>query len=138
MSIIKWTQDLQIGIKEIDEQHQYLINLINELQLAVEYHKGEEVILSMIDKLHSYAQTHFTEEELLLDTHDFPGKVDHALEHDEFIAKLDELKSEYQSNAEVLTIHIRNFILGWFFNHIRLNDMEYKRYLEQKQVIAPQ
>jgi len=37
----------------------------------------------------------------------------------------------------VLTINIRNFLLSWFFHHIRINDMEYKIYLEQKKLIAP-
>jgi hemerythrin len=134
MSIIKWSEDLQIGIGNIDQQHRELINIINELHLAVEYSEGEEVILAIIDKLHAYADTHFRDEEDLLERNDYPGKVDHVVEHREFIAKLDELRERFHSNSEVLTVHIRNFLLSWFFNHIRINDMGYKHFLEQKKI----
>ena len=134
MPIIKWSEDLQIGIDGIDEQHRYLINIINELHLVVEYDSGNEIILPLIEKLRKHADTHFGAEEALLEEHDFPGKVDHAQEHDDFTAKLDELKSQYES-SNLLTINIRNFLLSWFFHHIRINDMEYKLFLEQKQVV---
>jgi methyl-accepting chemotaxis protein/hemerythrin len=132
MPLIKWSEDLQIGIEGIDAQHRYLINIINELHLAVEYGSGNETILPLIERLHEYADTHFKAEEALFEEHDFPGKVDHAQEHHEFIVRLDELKSQYSSKSDVLTINIRNFLLSWFFHHIRINDMEYKLFLEQK------
>jgi hemerythrin-like metal-binding protein len=132
MSIIKWSKSLEIGIKHIDDQHHYLINLINELQIAVEYNKGNEIVLPLLDKLHEYAESHFKVEEALLEENEFPGKVDHVKEHDEFIARLAELKTDYLSDIDDLTLNTRNFVLSWFFNHIRLNDMEYKAYLDQK------
>jgi hemerythrin len=135
MAIITWSEQLEIGIKSIDDQHRYLIDIINELHLAVEFNKGHEAILPIIDRLHDYAETHFKEEEALLEQHHFPGKLDHIQEHDAFIARLHELKNTYESCSETLTINVRNFILGWLFNHIRMNDMEYKHFLEQKKVL---
>lgn len=135
MSIIKWNEDLIIGIGNIDEQHRHLINIINELHLAVEYAEGAGAILRLLDELHRYAHQHFGAEEALLDRHDYPSKEDHAEEHRQFICRLDELKTGYQSSSEVLTVHVRDFLLSWFFNHIRTSDMEYKQYLEQKKVV---
>lgn len=137
MTIIKWSEDLRIGIESIDGQHRYLINLINELHLAVEYRQGNEIILPIIDKLQRYADTHFGEEEALFDRYEFPGMVDHVEEHDEFLARVQELKTRYRESADELTINVRNFLLSWFYNHIKLNDMEYKAYLEQKKVLTP-
>jgi len=132
MSIIKWSEELCIGSDSIDEQHRQLINIINELHLAVEYHGGNAAILPLVNKLHAYARTHFEDEEHLLEQLGFPGKVDHALEHDEFIARLDALILQYSSSSDLLTVHIRDFLLTWFFIHIRVHDMEYKQFLEQK------
>ena len=135
MPVLKWTQDLEIGIKSIDDQHRQLINIINELHLAVEQNKGNETIIHMIDKLHQYADSHFRDEEAILEKHEYPDLEDHVLEHEEFIAKLDELKSKYLSSKEALTIHLRNYILAWFYHHIKINDMEYRRFLEQKNLL---
>ncbi len=136
MSVIKWTEALEIGIESLDVQHRFLIDVINELHLAVKHNEGNEVLLPMIEKLHDYADTHFSEEEELLEKHDFAGKLDHVQEHNEFIAKLDELKRKCESSGEALTIDIRNYLLSWFFHHIKVCDMEYKAFFQQIQVIA--
>ena len=132
MSIIKWSEELCIGIDGIDEQHRQLINLINELHLAVEYPMGNAAILPLIHKLHAYAGTHFEAEEQILRRHAFPGQAGHTGEHEEFIAKLDDLILRYQSSSDLLTVHIRDFLLSWFFNHIKNSDMAYKLFLEEK------
>ena len=137
MSIIKWTEELEIGIESIDDQHRHLIEVINELHLGVKHHEDNGVILPLIDKLHRYADVHFNEEEVLLNKHNFPGRLDHAEEHKEFIAKVDELKSRCESSKEMLTVDVRNFLLGWFFHHIRINDMEYKAFLMQIGELKP-
>lgn len=133
MSIIKWSEDLSIGIDSIDEQHRQLINIINELHLAVEYGAGNDAIYPLIHKLHEYARTHFDQEEQLLERHGFPGTLDHAREHEVFIGKLDELILRYSSHSEQLTVHVRDFLLTWFFHHIRTKDVEYKRFLAAKE-----
>lgn len=133
MSIIKWSEELCIGIESIDEQHRQLINIINELHLAVEYPGPDTPIYPLIHKLHEYARTHFDQEEQLLERHDFPGRADHASEHEAFIGRLDELMLRYRSNSGELTVHVRDFLLTWFLNHVKNNDMKYKLFLEQKQ-----
>ena len=135
MAIVQWSAQLEIGIKPIDDQHRCLIDIINELHLAIEFNKEHEAILPIIDRLHDYAETHFKDEEALLEKHRFPGMKDHVQEHRDFIVSLNELKSTYRSCSETLTINVRNFILGWLFHHIRMSDMEYKHFLEQNELL---
>lgn len=118
MSIIKWNDDLCIGIDSIDEEHRQLAAIINELHLAVEYH-GADAVYPVIHRLHDYARTHFQEEGEALEQRAAPGAQDHVREHKEFIARLDELILRHRSDTEELTIHLRDFLLNWFFNHLR-------------------
>lgn len=136
MAILKWTEDLRIGITGIDDQHRQLVSLINELHLAVEYGKGEEVILPVLEKLHNYANTHFRDEEALLEHHNYPEASGHAEEHREFLARLNELQRQYRSLKEVLTVHVKNYLRNWFFTHIQIEDMKYKTFLESKHALA--
>lgn len=132
MSIIKWSQDLCVGIESIDEQHRQLCAIINELHLAVEYHAGDAVIYPLIHKLHDYARTHFADEEHLLEEHGYQGTLGHFQEHKEFIAKLDELILRYRSNTDLLTVHVRDFLLSWFFNHLKIHGVEHRHTPEEK------
>ena len=132
MSIIKWNADLSIGIEDIDDQHRQLINIINELHLAVEYHKGNETIVPILQKLRKYTDAHFEQEEDLLDKLNFPGKAEHVKRHREFLDKLENLEERYGSSSELLTVHVRDFLLTWLFDHIKTYDMAYKQFLAQK------
>lgn len=137
MSIIKWSEELSIGIGYIDEQHRQLIAMINELHAAVESDQAPDQVLPMIDRLLEYAGTHFKDEEELLHHHDFPEVADHKEEHLVFVERVHELRSEYETDRTGFTLHLRNFLLGWFFNHIKSEDMNYKHYLARKGSLPP-
>ena len=127
MTIIKWDESLTLGIQEIDDQHKRLINMINELHLALEYGKSSDVILPVIERLKEYADRHFLDEERLFVDLDYPGVSDHKQEHVNFIAKIQDLNKQFSYNREFLAINIRDLLLTWFFHHIRTKDLEYKK-----------
>lgn len=127
MSIIKWSKDLCVGIDSIDEEHRQLAAIINELHLAVEYHGGGAAIYPVIHKLHDYAHTHFEAEGEVLERHGVRGMPDHVQEHKEFVQRLDELILRYRSNTDELTIHLRDFLLAWFFNHLSAHGVQYSQ-----------
>ncbi|MBJ6726472.1 bacteriohemerythrin [Geomesophilobacter sediminis] len=135
MSMIEWSDELSIGIDYIDEQHKQLMAIINELQLAVEYDKGPDFVYPIIEHLYNYANTHFSDEEELLRMHNYPDLIDHRQEHLAFISKIDELKNRYETDREGLTIHLRNFLLGWLYNHIKSEDQAYRHFLDRKGVL---
>jgi len=127
MSIIKWNEELNIGVAHIDEQHKQLIHAINELQLAVEYGRSHEVLQPLMARLFDYADTHFRAEELLFADLHYQGVAAHKQEHLSFLAKLQELSKQFDYNKEFLAVHIKDFLLAWFYNHILTKDMEYKQ-----------
>ena len=63
MALIPWTEELSVGIPAIDEQHQKLITLINELHRAIESGKGHEKLERIVDELLVYTREHFGYEE---------------------------------------------------------------------------
>jgi len=127
MSIIKWSDELIIGVANIDEQHKRLINSINELHLAVEYGRSGDVILALMARLFDYADSHFRAEELLFSGLEYQGIAEHIQEHADFIARLKDLNKQFEYNKNYLAIHVKDFLLAWFYNHIRTKDMEYKQ-----------
>jgi hemerythrin len=130
MSIIRWNDDLNLGVAEIDAQHRQLVNAINELHVAVEYSRSQEVILPLIERLLEYSRAHFQAEEQLLSDIGFPGIAGHKQEHQHFITKIHNLSHQFSYNRDFLAVHVKDFLLAWFYNHIQTKDMEYKAQLD--------
>ena len=131
MSIIKWNDELNIGVKLIDDQHKQLIHLINELHVAVQYGKPGEAIMPIIARLHDYANSHFAEEERLFAELEYGGVAEHRQEHLDFLARIGALSKQFSYSKDFLAIHIKDLLLNWFCNHIRSKDMEYRQLMAQ-------
>ena len=56
MALIQWSPDYSVKVGEIDQQHQKLITMINELNDAMLKGKGKEILSKIIDGLISYTQ----------------------------------------------------------------------------------
>jgi hemerythrin len=126
MSIIKWDENLNIGVERIDTQHRQLINTINELHLAVQYGTAGNTIESLIARLYDYANAHFLSEELLFADLGYQGSAEHKKEHADFMSQIEGLRKQFSYNKDFLAVHIKDLLLSWFYHHIRTRDMEYK------------
>ena len=129
MSIIKWDENLDIGVERIDAQHRQLINTINELHLAVQYGTAGDAIMPLIARLYDYAQAHFLSEELLFADLGYQGSAEHKQEHLNFITQIEGLSKQFSYNKDFLALHVKDLLLSWFYHHIRTKDMEYRELL---------
>ncbi|MCW8962845.1 MAG: bacteriohemerythrin, partial [Gammaproteobacteria bacterium] len=84
----EWKDEYSVGIDSIDQQHRKLLNLINQLQTAVNYSTGESFEQEALDELVDYTKTHFSYEEGLLEKYEYPGYEPHKAQHIEMINKV--------------------------------------------------
>jgi hemerythrin len=54
MALITWSDEYQLGIKEIDAQHQKLVAMINTLHNAMKEGRGKDVIQPILNELLAY------------------------------------------------------------------------------------
>ena len=115
--IFPWNKSFETGIKEIDEQHKRMVNLINELT----YHFIEDKeydIKSTFDELISYTQYHFNSEERILEKY-IKSKdtlISHKKGHSNFLPKIMEIKEKYKNDN--LNERILFFLIKWLAFHI--------------------
>lgn len=121
---IAWTEDLAVGIPDIDKQHKELFRQINSLIEACRLGQGAEAVGQVLSFLENYARLHFSTEENYMRKYQFPGIEDHLRQHQEFVANLTEVKARFdQEGPGVHIIVITNRILaGWLNTHIRRSD----------------
>ena len=63
---MSWSDDLSVGLQEIDEQHKILITLINRLFTEAIMQKADQSVVSKIlNELVQYTIVHFSVEESL-------------------------------------------------------------------------
>lgn len=121
--MIAWDPSLSIGIQEIDQQHQAIIGLINELEAQQGSHD-----LTIADKalrfLREYLNSHFDlEYELMLDL-GYPELERHQQQHELFINHVIffEIENEFGVVTAVMLRDILAFLQDWFFRHIDTED----------------
>jgi hemerythrin-like metal-binding protein len=74
-STFRWTECYRVNIALLDQQHQQLIDTVNELDQALRTGEGKSVVDAVLDKLVEYALVYFTAEGRLMQQHDLPGLV---------------------------------------------------------------
>ncbi|MBN2685372.1 MAG: bacteriohemerythrin [Pontiellaceae bacterium] len=125
MAIIRWTNDLSVGVAEIDRQHQKLVETINILENAMAKGKGKEVLLGVIQELIAYAQMHFKTEEKYFDQFGYEGSEAHKKLHVSFVKKVSEFCEDYLAGRLGLSISLMNFLSDWVVDHITGEDQKY-------------
>jgi hemerythrin len=122
-----WTDALLTGIKEIDDQHKVLFEVIARLELAVsEEDKWSAVHFSLVE-LTSYVTIHFAVEEALMRLHDYPDLDAHIGSHRAFSAALADIKKH--SIREDVSEAMTTLVKTWLVQHIGKEDLAYVPHL---------
>jgi len=135
MSIIQWDESLSVKVKEIDAQHQKLINLLNELFDAMRVGKGNQILGGILHSLVTYTQTHFKNEEMYFDKFQYPDAVAHKAEHKKLVEKTMKFKTDFEAGKVGISIPLMDFLSNWLKDHIKGTDKKYGPFFNQNGLI---
>ncbi|MEE4277413.1 MAG: bacteriohemerythrin [Halieaceae bacterium] len=129
MQSFEWDEVYDTGIELVDEQHKVLVTLINELGTAcAEDTADESEISSVVEKVLSYTDYHFGEEqELMLNSGLAPQHVDkHFEEHRKFVDGIAFLYNAGSSSPRSAQ-RLFDFLTHWLAYHILGSDQNMAR-----------
>ena len=137
---IRWSSDLETGIRAIDLQHEELIGMLNELDAA---HAGgcpQSVLDDVLQRLGTYVIFHFGTEEALMAglPHNEAHARQHRQEHAAFIDKLTGLRAQAADNGRQTMEALIDYLNEWLYQHILKSDRELAALLNRKQAARPQ
>jgi len=132
VSFFTWKNSFSVGIVEIDEQHKKLLEYLNELHIQSHRSKGKRINPIMIDRLNSYAKTHFRYEETLMKNRGYPELESHKRFHTYFETQLQEFEKLAVAGSKVATKTVFKFLRDWFLDHILEEDHKYIPYVRTK------
>lgn len=117
---IVWTQDLSVGVGNIDGQHKKLFEKADQLFEAGKKGKSKEVIGQLLDFLDDYTKQHFKDEETYMASINYPELSAQKTAHKNFITELTKLKHDYQTSGGniVVIINANQMVIDWLTKHI--------------------
>lgn len=119
-----WTPGLATGIRQIDLQHQELLEIGAELERAAQAEELARAVDELLPRLSAYVMFHFSTEERLIAGS--PGaaahRAKHLGEHRIFARRVAALRTSRPTAAE-LTAFV-DYLARWIVEHIRTTDRE--------------
>ena len=134
MPFFIWKAEYSVGVQKLDDQHQQLVGLLNQLYEALEAGQGKEALGKILKSLMAYTKEHFLSEESLMKLYGYPGYLDHKAKHERMTVHVRTLAGQYAAGEISSPIQISNFLKDWLKKHILGTDMEYRPYLQGKGV----
>lgn len=131
---LKWDNELDTGIPEIDSHNRKIVDHLKTLKKAKECDNRAEVGV-VLDKLLDYAVDHFLLEEHLMEQANYEFRAAHERIHELFAKKLASFRGRY-ADGEDVTDDLISMLETWVDVHIREEDHGYaeavKRTIEQQ------
>ena len=128
---ITWNASLVTGVPVIDEQHQILVNMLNDAHGRLGEQAGRDAVEAIVRELISYALYHFdTEEELMVEEgYGEALREAHFAEHRGFSSKVAEVQQQLAQGKVISRDDLLGFLNGWLVNHIQKTDQTLGQFL---------
>lgn len=122
MDFFQWSDELSVGNRLIDQDHQELIALVNELHSAAEARSGADVLERTLQRLFVYTQEHFQREEFLMAHINFPDFEAHRKQHQELIDQVALLRDAFKRGQLDVATSTSKVLRYWLVHHIMRSD----------------
>ena len=126
-----WTPELATGIRQIDLQHQELLEIINEFETAHEAGEDARAMDELLPRLAGYVVFHFATEESMLQgiSGAAEHKALHIAQHKAFAENFMKFKAMPGHDQRSETTALLEYLKEWLLNHIMKTDMQLTRLL---------
>ncbi len=126
MSILPWSSLMSVRNPLLDNQHKYLLQVINDVYAGVVFGRAVNIFAEEFPGLLEYAKVHFKTEELLMDAAGYEGLSEHVKQHEILLAKLEETGKKVAEDVTSVDFeYICSFLGNWLTNHMMREDQGY-------------
>jgi len=129
MALITWDASYSVGHDGLDDDHQALIKILDDLCTTLSTPGARNDVGATIARMEHYAARHFAREEALLRAAGYPELEPHLAEHKDYLQRLARLRTEHEQGNLFLTVDLMDFLSSWLINHILETDFQYRPWL---------
>ena len=126
MILIEWRDDFEIGIEEVDHEHQELIELINESYTEVKKSGSAMAALDFLGEIFSKISAHFALEEKAMKELNYDQYEDHKEDHEQLLDSIRDIMDDVSTLDET---QFGEQLKAWFVNHFSTKDARMHKFL---------
>ena len=129
---VKWSKKYETGMRDIDQQHHDLIDILNKFLFALQAGETGKPVIEIMDFLEKYVYDHFRTEEAYQIKYKYPEYQKHKTIHETFKVKLKNVKSQLLNHPDELKIAVRiqRELISWLIDHIQTQDKQLGQFLK--------
>lgn len=121
----KWHDIWSFNIPEIDQQHQALYDIINQIGDAIDLKHPKTKILEHLQKLVDQCRLHFEHEETFMRSMHYKGYHAHKTEHAMLLAETTNIIRNIKNNKVDINPALYLELKHWLIAHITQSDKDY-------------
>ena len=129
---VAWSSRYDTGIRVIDEQHQELFRLLEQLRKVVQAEGAGAALENLLAELVACSERHFATEEAYMARFNYPDLGQHVSEHATMLTSLHELLRKFRENQQVMALMVPTFMEGWLKHHISDGDFGFVTFLKAR------
>lgn len=133
MAIIKWRDSYNTGINNVDEEHKKLVALIENMHCVIRDKGGKEEIENVLNRVVEYTQSHFANEEKMMQELQYDKFPDHKIEHEKLVKDVGVFKEKLLSNFPEGSHEFYHFLREWLIDHILDSDKAFGNFYSANQ-----
>lgn len=123
-----WDKKFEVGIREIDHQHQWIFGFCNSLEKQLREHADSIDVEHLLTSLAEYTHKHFAYEEHCMDKRRCPFALENRCAHHNFLDAYHNFMERYEreGHSPRLAWKIHSMVESWIVNHICKIDSQLK------------
>ena len=136
---IQWRKEMAVDEAIIDEDHRFLIDIVNKFEAAISRRCDKCTIDVGLKSLKHYSLEHFKREEDLQRAAQYTFYDAHSHEHRDLIKKLDGIIVRYHSastgtDVEFVSKELSELLRDWLVKHIIQSDLRMRPFVTKMKV----
>lgn len=125
MPLMTWDSSLDVGVADMNREHQQILDLMNKIYDAREAGDTGASIITLVDRLAQVTVDHFRDEEAYMEKTGYAGLASHKLIHKDLLEKFTGFADEIKACGGAVPDRFLTFLKLWLSAHIRGIDMKY-------------
>lgn len=117
--MISWSETFATGVARIDEEHQKLVAMLNQLEEAIQVGRGSKLISALVGDLRLYADRHFNHEESCMEQYRCPTAAENKEAHAHFREMLAKAQLRLTGGGNALAAQqVHRELCEWIVKHV--------------------
>ncbi len=117
-----WSKEYEIGIKVVDQQHEKLLDMINQLKGAIGKDNVTKIMGDILRGLVDYVKFHFDDEEKVMHRISYPEIERHKKLHKELVEEVAMILLKIKKGKVITPQELMDFLQRWLIDHIMTED----------------